>query len=380
MQLRLAAGRPLDEEMLLLAGLERIEYVMVNPETRDLLIAGPAGDWQIGPEERIVAPRSGRPVVRLDDLFVVLRHVLASSDMRFGCSITPTQDALARAQQFVADSDARPIAAGKRGTWLKQLRDSLGGRTVEVQGIDPPNARCPGAGRGRLPDEARGHRPGARHTGSAQLSGYDLGTAGRAAAGHERAALVVHVELPVGSGKPRAAGVSTTRAGREGAQRKRAAQRAGRRVHTGQSDLLNQQFADNFTAHFADLAARYPVYAELQNIFDLALVSALIKSEGLAEQVGWHMAWLKDPRQYRVSLGHAPRIGRNGSQPSSGEPSARAGGRERRRECRSRSACAARGDSRRPIEVRLSIDARAAKRRSLVVGLNKRGVGVPGCS
>jgi hypothetical protein len=80
----------------------------------------------------------------------------------------------------------------------------------------------------------------------------------------------------------------------------------GGRVHTGQSDDLNQQFADNFTAHFADLAARYPVYAELQNIFDLALVSALIKTEKLAAQVGWHMTCFNDARQFAVSAGHAP--------------------------------------------------------------------------
>ena len=49
-QLRLAAGRPPTEAMQVLAGLQRIQYVFVYPESGDLVLAGPAGDWNVGPE------------------------------------------------------------------------------------------------------------------------------------------------------------------------------------------------------------------------------------------------------------------------------------------------------------------------------------------
>ncbi len=39
---QLASGKPLADEMLALAGLTRIEYVFYLPETRDIVIAGPA--------------------------------------------------------------------------------------------------------------------------------------------------------------------------------------------------------------------------------------------------------------------------------------------------------------------------------------------------
>ena len=42
-----------------------------------------------------------------------------------------------------------------------------------------------------------------------------------------------------------------------------------------QSEPLNAEFAHRFTTHFAALAKKYPVYADLQNIFDLALVASL---------------------------------------------------------------------------------------------------------
>ncbi len=75
----------------------------------------------------------------------------------------------------------------------------------------------------------------------------------------------------------------------------------GQRVHTGDSDVLNAEFAHNFTQHFPELAAKYPVYADLQNIFDMALVGALLKAEKLPERVDWHLTCFGDPQQYKVA-------------------------------------------------------------------------------
>jgi hypothetical protein len=80
----------------------------------------------------------------------------------------------------------------------------------------------------------------------------------------------------------------------------------GERVHTGQSDERNAQFAHSFTKHFDDLAAKYPIYAELQNVFDLALVAALLVAEDLPGQVDWHLVHLSDPQRYAVQLAAAP--------------------------------------------------------------------------
>jgi hypothetical protein len=80
----------------------------------------------------------------------------------------------------------------------------------------------------------------------------------------------------------------------------------GQRVHTGESDDLNREFARNFTEHFEELAVKYPVYAELRNVFDLALVAALVREEGLAARCGWHMTCFGDADAYRVELRPAP--------------------------------------------------------------------------
>jgi hypothetical protein len=81
----------------------------------------------------------------------------------------------------------------------------------------------------------------------------------------------------------------------------------GQRVHTGQSDPLNQQFADSFTAHFAALADKYPIYGELRTIFDLSLAVALIDADKLAERAHWKPTRLLDNEKLRLPRGPAPR-------------------------------------------------------------------------
>jgi hypothetical protein len=80
----------------------------------------------------------------------------------------------------------------------------------------------------------------------------------------------------------------------------------GERVPTGASDELATQFADSFTKHFDKLAVKYPIYAELRNVFDLALVSAVIKSHDLPGQAGWHMTHFGPGGDYELELGPAP--------------------------------------------------------------------------
>jgi hypothetical protein len=45
----------------------------------------------------------------------------------------------------------------------------------------------------------------------------------------------------------------------------------------------------------------------LRNIFDLALVGALMREEHLADKAGWHMTCFGDPKQYQPALGSAAR-------------------------------------------------------------------------
>lgn len=303
-QLRLAAGRPLSQEMRYLAGLQKIQYVLLYPDTGDVVLAGPAGDWQADREGRVVGVESGRPVLQLDDLVVILRH-MKTPDATFGCSINPVPESLARTKTFLEASSRTPLKSGGRDAWLTKVRDTLGAQDIEYYGIDS-------------------------RTRVAQVlveADYRMKLVG---IGLEEGVLGVPsylASIPKDKSPP-ALGVLrwwftlkydalTTNPTRDAYElRGQGVQvlsenelldAAGQRVHTGDSEPLNREFARNFTQHFPALARKYPVYAELANLFDLALSCALLQAENVPERAGWHLTCFNDPKQYKVSAGHAPR-------------------------------------------------------------------------
>ena len=62
---------------------------------------------------------------------------------------------------------------------------------------------------------------------------------------------------------------------------------AGKRKGTGKADGANAEFAKLFTEHLPALAAQDVVFADLQNVFDLGLATALIHAMSLEEKAGW---------------------------------------------------------------------------------------------
>lgn len=287
---------PLSEEMLVLAGLERIEAVVVTPETGDLLIVGPAGDWQVEHGVRIVSTETGTPIVRLDDLLTLWRRRLVSNPAAFGCSIIPRQEALAATQAYVQQSADRPIEPSQRGEWLETLRQTLGKQDVKFFGIEADShvarvllvadyhMKLIGMGIVDGVDGVRSYLSTVRLGSNGELPpmtvlrwwfsmNYD-------AVRTNQSRDVYRLEGP---------GVKVL-----SENELLAAQ--GRRVHTGESEELNRLFATSFTEHFGQLAVKYPLYGELRNVFDLAMVITLIDQEGLTERVAWQPTLFSDPQ------------------------------------------------------------------------------------
>ena len=58
----------------------------------------------------------------------------------------------------------------------------------------------------------------------------------------------------------------------------------GNREHTGRASPIAQRWADNMTKHYDELAVAEPVFGELENCMDLAIVAALIVRENLPQK------------------------------------------------------------------------------------------------
>ena len=122
LQLRPGLWAQPDEAMRMLAGMYQIKYLFVYPQTGDIVLAGPAGDWRTDTEGRVVNVDTGIPVLQLDDLVVVLRNAL-NEHGQFGCTINPRQENLAATQSFQTPGRAGPIRPSQRDEWLSELRD-----------------------------------------------------------------------------------------------------------------------------------------------------------------------------------------------------------------------------------------------------------------
>jgi hypothetical protein len=306
-QLRLARGEQPSDTMQVLAGLQRIKYVFVYPESGDIVLAGPAGNWKAGDENIIVSTDSDQPVVRFDDLVVIFRHMTSVPNASFGCLIVPRQESLARFQEFLKQSNKRPLQPGERKTWLKSLQSQLGEQDIEVYGLDPrtraarimveADYRMKLVGMG-LEDGVPGVQsylamikipPGQSPPPMAVLRWWFTLNYDAIIAAKDHCAFAINGQ-----------GVKTL------SENERLSAE-GKRIHTGESDALTRQFAQSFTENFEALSIKYPIYGELRNIFDLALVGSLIREEKLAAKTGWHMTCFADPNAYQVELGPAPK-------------------------------------------------------------------------
>jgi len=82
---------------------------------------------------------------------------------------------------------------------------------------------------------------------------------------------------------------------------------AGERSDAAFTRATTEQFARMFTERFADLAEQTPVFAQLQNLFDLAVITALLRREELPRQVGWEMQTFRGDASRLLSSYAVPR-------------------------------------------------------------------------
>lgn len=290
LQVRLALGEQPTDAMKWLAGLREIRYVFLFPETQDIVIAGPAGNWDT----------PGAAAMSLDDLVSLLRAG-SQGDGGFGCSISPKQENLVATQRFLAQPTG-PLKPSRTLLWVNEIRETLGLQDISIRGIDP---QCHAA---RVLVEADYHM---------KLIGMGLEPS---VPGVESYLDSIEVdEIPQSMQvlrwwftiRPDA--VRRNHDGDAYVFRKQVIRlqsedenvtQTGERVHTGKSSPLNQLFASRFTRNYKRLAHAYPIYARLEGIFRLAMVVALINSDEVKQRVDWDHSFLS--KVARTAKGNVP--------------------------------------------------------------------------
>jgi hypothetical protein len=137
---KLKAGEEPDDAMQHLAGLTRVQYVMLLPKSRDVVIAGPAEGWFDDGLGHVIGVHTGRPMLELEDLLTALRMFPpGKKDAPFiGCTIDPTPEGLQRLVEFQKQVP-RAVPQNARGQMAVQLasgtREALGMANVRVFGV-----------------------------------------------------------------------------------------------------------------------------------------------------------------------------------------------------------------------------------------------------
>jgi hypothetical protein len=285
---RLAEGHSVPESMQHLAGLTQIRYVFVYPDEHDVVIGGPAEGWKYDAGGRAVAQESGRPSLFLDDFVTVLRTFSPRGPGYFNCQILPREEGLLRIQQFVQESNSRgPIDSSQLSTWTKRLQQELGLQDVEINGV-PVDSRIAqvifeadyrlkliGIGKLRAERGIPSYFDILPKTGEVKTQKMDA----------LRWWLSMKYDAVMHSPDRNVFQIEGSAVLCQSENEKISAK--GQRVHTGTSEAANKMFAQNFTDHYAELAADDPVFADLQNIFDLSLVAALLSDNRVPDRIGW---------------------------------------------------------------------------------------------
>ena len=302
---RLAKGETPTDAMANLAGLTRIDYVFVVPAAAgedgaptpgDVILAGPAGGFAPDGLGRVVNAATGRPTVKLADFLTAVR-----SGPRLSCSIDPVP--ARRAQMARAAAGRRPSTslAGAAAVY-RQLADILGLQNIRVEGVpagSPFGVKLVEADY-RLKLFSLKLEP----TGVRGLPSYlDVIRPGGDSA--KRWELVPSYQPVVTNADRTAFALTGPRVrllsrdeviGPDGVAR-----------DAGDLAQSEHAWANLVSSRMDELAAAKPAFAALQNLFDLAILTELVKRERLADRTAWPAALFRDPGKLPVPEGNAPK-------------------------------------------------------------------------
>ncbi len=300
---QVASGKQPTDEMKALAGLTRLQYVFYYPDTKDIVIAGPAEGFFQDFSGRLIGMTSGRAVVELQDLAAALRSFPSGGkhSHTIAVSIDPTQEGLAKMQQWLGSIRPGP---GDAEAIVDGLKQQLGLHNVTITGVPSQSHfaqvlveadyRMKLIGIGIEPPPVK------MSTYIDKASASDVSRNAlqrwfftpnyecvRVAEDTNAMELVGQGVKLIGEGELVAAG--------------------GARAASGSTSKASALFCQAFTANYPLIAQRSAVYGQLKNLIDLSIAAAFIQKEDYYAQAGWRAEVLGDEKQYPIETYPVPK-------------------------------------------------------------------------
>jgi hypothetical protein len=289
-----AAGKSIEElpqDIRYLAGIQRLKYVFVFPEAKDIVLAGPGEGWKVDDKGNVVGVTTGRAVLHLEDLMLALRTVdNARQGTGITCSIDPTPEGRKRLDQFLA----------KQGTMnagvTEGVEKALGEQVITLTGV-PTTSRF---ARTMVASDYRMKRM-AMQLEKAPVAGLP-----------SFIEMLVKSNARVDNMMPRwwlACDYEPLAKSEDGL----AWELRGRGVkvmtedeligtdgsvkQTGKVNPIAQKWSDTMTAKYDELSVKDPVFGDLRNIMDMAVIAALISKEQMESKASLSLTHLVNAKE-----------------------------------------------------------------------------------
>lgn len=281
-------GTDLPDEIKFMAGIQRIQYLFVDPETNDLIIAGPGEGWTADEQGNVVGITTGRPVIRFEDFIVALRTAeAANKDYGISVSINPSEEGTRNLQTLFRRKGFDP-------SMQNEVERALGPQNISFTGLptDSRMAQVLVVADYRMKRLAMGFEPAAV---AGMPSILELAEQrGQSIRMTPRFWMECSYE-PLRKSEDglswelRGAGVKTLTENqiltRDGSIKKT------------KDHPIAKKWAQNMTERFAALADADPIFAELQNVMDMSVIAAIIEKHNLLGKAGIeipHIAGVND--------------------------------------------------------------------------------------
>ena len=292
------SGQSVPDEVEFLAGLQRIEYVFVDPDKQDIIIAGPAEPWELRQDGFVVGTVTGGATMRLADLAVALRSVETARQAGISCSIEPTDEGRLRLQQFLRRIKLSPGQSPV--VYEASMREAFGPQMIYLNGIPTESrfARTLVAADFEMKRVAMG----LTESPVASLPSYLQMTRNSQHPNNQNPRWWMTCNYDALAKSEDGLAWKLTGQGVKTLTEQDIVAKDGSAKGTGTTDKLAELWANKMTESFSELSREMPVFAELQNVMDMTVVATLIVQEQLAERAGLDLSVLSGKHRGAASL------------------------------------------------------------------------------
>lgn len=281
-------NQPLPAAARYLGGLVRIEYVYVDRDRNDLILAGTGDELVADGQGNVVGKRTGLPAIHLEDLMTALRTVdAATTGAGISVSIEPSDESRVAFRQVTAQAERlNQVNAGL----VRRLEESMGPQNVLLTGVpkDSRFANVLALADYRMKRISMGLDPSPLESLPSFVSMLTKSTSLKSMT--PRFWMEMNYQPVQRSENGQLWKLSGT--GVKTLTENDFVNNQGGAKATGQRDPIAAKWADRMTETFGDLINKDQIFAELRNVFDLSVIAALIEKEGLLAEAGVEVSTL----------------------------------------------------------------------------------------